>query len=96
MPPAERPDIMALYPSWWGVLPLWFGQVIGEVPVSGNVICGGAAKVLYRPDWSPLEGSGRPFSLADGRRPPTSSTWPTWSANASTPTTTSFGTPMSR
>lgn len=69
MPPAERPDIMAIYPSWWGVLPLWFGQVIGEVPVSGNVICGGAAKVLYRPDWSPLEGSGRPFSLAEGHAP---------------------------
>lgn len=63
MPAAERPDIMAIYPSWWGVLPLWFGQVIGEVPVTGNVICGGPAKVLYRPDWSPLEGSGKPFSV---------------------------------
>jgi hypothetical protein len=65
MPPGERPDIMALYPSWWGVLPLWFGQVIGEVPVTGNVICGGAAKVLYRPDWSALDGSDKPFSLGD-------------------------------
>jgi len=64
MPAAERPDIMAIYPSWWGVLPLWFGQTLGEVPVSGNVICGGAAKVLYRPDWSPLDGSAKPFTLA--------------------------------
>lgn len=64
MPPAERPDIMAIYPSWWGVLPLWFGQELGEVPVTGNVICGGASKVLYRPDWSPLEGSGKPVSVS--------------------------------
>lgn len=66
MAPSERPDIMAIYPSWWGVLPLWFGEVVGEVPVSGNVICGGAAKVLYRPDWSALEGSARPFSTREG------------------------------
>lgn len=65
MPAAQRPDIMAIYPSWWGVLPLWFGQEIGEVPVTGNVICGGASKVLYRPDWSPLEGSGKPFSVSE-------------------------------
>lgn len=62
MPPAQRPDLLAIYPSWWGVLPLWFGQEIAEVPVAGNVICGGAAKVLYRPDWASLEGSDKPFS----------------------------------
>jgi hypothetical protein len=60
IPPPERPDLFAIYPSWWGVLPLWFGDVLGEVPVSGNVICGGAAKVLYRARWSALEGSALP------------------------------------
>ncbi|MFO0568741.1 MAG: hypothetical protein U0263_23970 [Polyangiaceae bacterium] len=63
LPEQERPDLFAIYPSWWGVLPLWFGQELGEVPVTGNVICGGAAKVLYRPDWSALEGSALPFSM---------------------------------
>jgi hypothetical protein len=66
--PAERPDMMAIYPGWWGELPLWFGQEIDRVPVRGNVICGGASKVLYRPDWAPLDASGRPFSLRAGER----------------------------
>lgn len=62
MPVADRPDLMALYPSWWGDFPLWFGRRIAEVPVRGNVICGGLSKVLYRADWSPFEGSGAPLS----------------------------------
>ncbi|HWA70823.1 MAG TPA: hypothetical protein VG937_00740 [Polyangiaceae bacterium] len=65
---AERPDMMAIYPGWWGELPLWFGQEVDRVPVRGNVICGGASKVLYRPDWAPLDASGRPFSLRAGER----------------------------
>ncbi len=68
MPPAQRPDVIATYPSWWGNFVLWFGDRIGEVPVRGNVICGGAAQVLYRPDWSSLEGSGKPWKLAPGER----------------------------
>jgi hypothetical protein len=68
MAPSERPDILAIYPSWWGDLPAWFGQPLGAIPVRGNVICGGAAKVLYRPDWSPLDASSRPFSLRAGER----------------------------
>jgi hypothetical protein len=66
MPPSERPDLLAIYPSWWGVFPLWFGQVIDEVPVAGNVICGGASKVLYRPRWQAFEGSHLPSSLQPG------------------------------
>lgn len=61
--PADRPDVLAIYPGWWGELPLWFGTKMGEVPVRGNVICGGASKVLYRANWKPLEGSGVPFTL---------------------------------
>src|SRR5262245_54778728 len=63
MRPSERPDLMAIYPSWWGTLTLWFGEEISEVPVTGNVICGGASKVLYRPNWRTLDGSARPFVL---------------------------------
>jgi hypothetical protein len=68
LPPAERPDAMAIYPSWWGAFPLWFGDRVAEVPVRGNVICGGASKVLYVPDWKPLEASGKPFALEPGER----------------------------
>lgn len=66
--PDERPDLLAIYPGWWGDFPAWFGRPVAAVPVRGNVICGGAAKVLYRPDWSPLDASARPFSLRAGER----------------------------
>jgi hypothetical protein len=64
----SRPDVFALYPSWWDELPLWFGSRIGEVPARGNVICGAPSKVLYRADWRALEGSSRPFRLGPGER----------------------------
>jgi len=64
IPSAERPDLLAIYPGWWSDFPLWFGSRVAEVPVRGNVICGGASKVLYRPRWQPLERSGVPYSLA--------------------------------
>jgi hypothetical protein len=38
------------------------------VPVAGNVICGGAEKVLYRADWSPLERASAPLRLRKGER----------------------------
>jgi hypothetical protein len=65
---SERPDMLAIYPGWWGDFPLWFGKRIDEVPVRGNVICGGASKVLYRPRWEALDRSEQPFSLAPGER----------------------------
>lgn len=68
LPKRARPDMMALYPSWWQVLPLWFGKRIEEVPVRGNVICGGQSKVLYRSNWSPFDGSGKPFGLPSTER----------------------------
>ena len=68
IPAAERPDLLAIYPGWWSDFPLWFGTRVGEVPVRGNVICGGASKVLYRPRWEPLDRSGVPYSLATGER----------------------------
>jgi hypothetical protein len=65
LPEAERPDTFAIYPSWWGDLPSWFGREITEVPVRGNVICGGAEKVLYRADWRALgNGASLPMLAA--------------------------------
>ncbi|HEX6272141.1 MAG TPA: hypothetical protein VFZ53_03850 [Polyangiaceae bacterium] len=63
-----RPDVFALYPSWWDELPLWFGSRIGEVPARGNVICGAPSKVLYRANWAALDGSNRPSRSKSGER----------------------------
>jgi hypothetical protein len=68
IPAAERPDLLAIYPGWWADFPLWFGTRVAEVPVRGNVICGGVSKVLYRPHWESLDRSGVPFSLQPGER----------------------------
>ena len=62
--PQDRPDVFAIYPSWWGDLPNWFGRRLFEVPVRGNVICGGAEKVIYRADWHALDRSAQPHTLA--------------------------------
>jgi hypothetical protein len=63
----DRPDVMAIYPNWWGDLPLWFGsRKLTEAYVRGNVVCGGWFKVVYVPDWSPLEASPVPFSAHSG------------------------------
>lgn len=52
MPPKDRPDVLAIFPTWWGVLPLWFGSdVLRRFPVEGNVICGGYEHVVYKADW---------------------------------------------
>ena len=66
MPPSERPDVMAIYPSWWGDLPTLFGRRLTEVKVFGNVICGGAEKVLYKADWSALDKGGKPRGIRPG------------------------------
>jgi hypothetical protein len=61
--PAERPDVMAIYPSWWGDLPTLFGERLTQVPVVGNVICGGAEKVIYRADWSTFDSTPEPRTM---------------------------------
>jgi hypothetical protein len=68
MRPSDRPDVMAIYPSWWGDLPTLFGQRIATFPVYGNVICGGAEKVIYKTEWGPLDRSGKPRVLRPGER----------------------------
>lgn len=50
--PEDLPDLLAIYPSWWGILPTWFGRgVVARVPAVGNVICGGYEDVVYLADW---------------------------------------------
>jgi hypothetical protein len=66
IPESQRPDAFAIYPSWWGDLPSWFGRHLTEVPVQGNVICGGSEKVIYRADWRALGNGGAPRSIHPG------------------------------
>jgi len=50
--PEDLPDVMAIYPTWWGILPNWFGAgVVARTPATGNVICGGYEDVVYLADW---------------------------------------------
>ncbi|XYH99064.1 hypothetical protein ACMHYB_04665 [Sorangium sp. So ce1128] len=63
IPPEDRPDALAIYPGWWGELPAIFGKRLLGIPVVGNVICGGAEKVIYQADWSPLAHGEPPASL---------------------------------
>jgi hypothetical protein len=64
----DRPDTMALYPSWWGDLPVIFGKRVVSVPVFGNVICGGSEKVIYRASWAAMERAARPRGIRDDER----------------------------
>jgi hypothetical protein len=58
VPPSDRPDVLAIFPSWWGVLPTWFSSgVLARFPIDGNVICGDFESVVYEADWH-LLGSG--------------------------------------
>jgi hypothetical protein len=68
IPVEDRPDVMAIYPGWWGDLPAMFGKSLVSVPVAGNVICGGAEKVIYKADWRALDSAGRPRTLRPGER----------------------------
>jgi hypothetical protein len=65
LPTAERPELLAIYPSWRGDFPLWFGERVAEVPARGNVICGAPSKVIYEAHWAPLDESAEPFFLAE-------------------------------
>lgn len=68
VPASDLPDVMALYPSWWGDFVVWFGRQVDEFPVRGNVICGGASKVIYAPRWAPLLHSGEPMNITPEER----------------------------
>jgi hypothetical protein len=76
VPDGDKPDVLAIFPTWWGVLPVWFAKdVMRRFPVEGNVICGGYEHVVYRADWHVLgsgdhiravpAGNTRPFAQVD-------------------------------
>ncbi len=76
IPDADKPDVLAIFPTWWGVLPVWFASdVMKRFPVEGNVICGGYEHVVYKADWHVLgtgdririipEGDTRVFAQVD-------------------------------
>lgn len=58
LPKHERPDVLALYPSWWAGLADVFGRPIASVKITDNVICGADEKVIYKADWSSLAAPG--------------------------------------
>jgi hypothetical protein len=64
LPTRERPDVFALYPTWWGPLPDMFGRRLFGVEVHGNVICGGYEKVVYQADWHLLGTGAKPRSVS--------------------------------
>ncbi len=67
MPRTELPDVLAIYPTWWGVLPTWFSKgVKARFPVEGNVICGGYEDVVYEADWHLLGTGALIRDLAQG------------------------------
>jgi hypothetical protein len=55
LPADERPDVMALYPSWWVGLADVFGRPVDRVRIVDNVICAADEKVVYLADWTLLE-----------------------------------------
>jgi hypothetical protein len=60
MPPGERPDVLAIYDSWWPGLAR-FGKPMFDVEIEDNVICGDRKKSVYRADWSLLEDRAGPW-----------------------------------
>ncbi|MEP7122629.1 MAG: hypothetical protein ABJE95_17025 [Byssovorax sp.] len=64
LPANERPDVMALYPSWWKGLTDGFGKRDFSVKIQDNVICAADEKVVYTPDWSSLADPGETRSGA--------------------------------
>jgi hypothetical protein len=66
IPPQDRPDVFAIYPTWWDELPLWFGRHIASVSAEGNVICGAVEKGIYAADWRLLNTGDRPATLGPG------------------------------
>lgn len=54
LPDVDRPDVLAIYPSWWPELAASFGKESFSVHIDDNVICAANDKVTYAADWSTL------------------------------------------
>jgi hypothetical protein len=65
LPADERPDVLALYPSWWAGLADVFGRPVDRVRIEDNVICGADEKVVYEASFSALAdpGEARPGAI---------------------------------
>jgi len=55
MPTEERPDVLAIYDSWWPGVGARFGHELFRQRIDDNVICADPEKAVYRADWSKLE-----------------------------------------
>jgi hypothetical protein len=67
----DRPDVFAIYPSWWREFPLWFSDGIIEkatLTARGNVICGGTTKVSYHADFRSLDDAETPLTILPNER----------------------------
>jgi hypothetical protein len=56
--PVDRPQFMALYPTWFAAITKTFGREVDRVSLDRNFICGGLAKGIYVADWSALTDGG--------------------------------------
>lgn len=69
VPAPERPEFLAIFPSWWEALPHWFAErELRRFPAPGNVICGDYEHVLYRADWHLLGTGDDPRLMPAGTR----------------------------
>jgi hypothetical protein len=59
LPPDERPDVLAIYRSWWPELSAHFGRERFAVRIDDNVICGASEKTVFDADWSLLQDRAR-------------------------------------
>lgn len=61
LPDADRPDVLAIYSSWWPELAASFGKESFSVHIDDNVICAANDKVVYAADWSLLAKADETF-----------------------------------
>jgi len=73
----RSPRFFAIYPLGGAIYRIGSGERLLEVPVHGNVICGGSEKVINLADWHALDRSERRTPSNQESKSSTSSTWPT-------------------
>lgn len=66
LPASERPDVLAIYPTWWSdIIAGPFAKEQFTVHIDDNVMCASPDKVVYSADWSTLaaENEVRPGTI---------------------------------
>ncbi len=60
IPKDDRPDVLAIFPTWWGILPVWFGEeVMRRFPSRGTSSAAATSTWSTRPTgicWTPERG----------------------------------------